>query len=160
MKELDDFKVERLEEIAARAEYFAKNINPIYPISAVDVCSLAKIALVVKTAEPVANLIQDESCFSGMVGHIHVELITKSGDVKNNGTVAPLYAVPVLNSPELPDGWIPCNERMPADGDLVLVWDGKYRYTCFRMVGFWQSRIDETTITHWMELPAPPTMEK
>lgn len=69
-------------------------------------------------------------------------------------------AEPVSQGYTLPAGWIACSERMPVDNDLVLVWDGKYRYTCFRMFGFWQSRIDETTITHWMPLPAAPTPTK
>lgn len=42
--------------------------------------------------EPVAHIIQDESCFPGMVGHIHVDFTPTCRDVKNNGTVQPLYA--------------------------------------------------------------------
>ncbi|HBE9089601.1 TPA: DUF551 domain-containing protein [Serratia fonticola] len=80
------------------------------------------------------------------------------------------------NSPELPDGWIKCSERMPADCQTVLcnnmltelsgipfiadyvgmfeLHDGT-RYEA----GFYINRIPQT-VTHWMVLPTPPTTEK
>jgi len=73
-----------------------------------------------------------------------------------------------LNSPETPDGWIACGERLPKVGDVVLIsidgfisvgesvrsWGG-YRYFTSVETG------RELTATHWQPLPAPPaTTEK
>lgn len=77
-----------------------------------------------------------------------------------------------LNPPEIPDGWIACSERMPADTQTVLcsnlltelsgipfiadyvgafqLYDGtKYES------GFYINR-ERQTVTHWMPLPAAP----
>lgn len=78
-------------------------------------------------------------------------------------------------------GWIACAERMPPQGDVVLVWltkppypfDGKYRvaFDCWdeqheSLMSFstvtipvgpgWDSGTDCDHISHWMPLPAPP----
>ena len=80
------------------------------------------------------------------------------------------------NFPAIPDGWIPCAERMPADCQTVLcnnmltelsgipfiadyvgmfeLHDGT-RYEA----GFYINRTPQT-VTHWMALPAPPATEK
>lgn len=49
------------------------------------------------------------------------------------------------------DGWIPVTERLPDEGDTVLMWhkDG------FVMLAV--NMFDEMdNVTHWMPLPAPP----
>lgn len=59
--------------------------------------------------------------------------------------------------------WIPCSERMPPDGELVLIADaGVVReadYVAHRERWYWSadgsSKLDE--VTHWMPLPYPPT---
>lgn len=95
----------------------------------------------------------------------------------DNACRAAMLAQPVsggykLNSPEIPDGWIACSERMPADTQTVLcsnlltelsgipfiadyvgafqLYDGtKYES------GFYINR-ERQTVTHWMPLPAAP----
>ena len=59
--------------------------------------------------------------------------------------------------------WIPVTERLPKDGEWVLVWGrGQQIPTMmFRESGAW---IDDqfefhTTVTHWMPLPQPPKEE-
>ena len=64
--------------------------------------------------------------------------------------------------------WIKCSERMPADGQSVLVWaasifGGPHEVTTAKWFGPgvypWGSSdefIDNKTITHWMPLPSPP----
>ena len=59
--------------------------------------------------------------------------------------------------------WIPVSERLPEDGQWVLVWGHgqKIPIMMFRESGAW---IDDqfefhTTITHWMPLPEPPKEE-
>lgn len=94
----------------------------------------------------------------------------------NHDAVSADRTTPMPNSPELPDGWIACAERMPADCQTVLcnnmltelsgipfiadyvgmfeLYDGT-RYEA----GFYINRTPQT-VTHWQPLPAPPTTEK
>ncbi|ERK06071.1 hypothetical protein L580_2755 [Serratia fonticola AU-P3(3)] len=112
------------------------------------------------------DVLTDESVYE-IIGQAHEPL----------GTVAKaLDEYRAANSPELPDGWIKCSERMPADCQTVLcnnmltelsgipfiadyvgmfeLHDGT-RYEA----GFYINRTPQT-VTHWMPLPAPPTTEK
>lgn len=101
MKELDDFTVERLQAFIdkpldngfGRAEQMA----------------LVRIALAAKTAKPVAYL-----TFKGHLIH--------AGDprLSEYSNPGPLYAAPVLNSPELPDGW----KLVPIEPTESMVIDG------------------------------------
>ena len=70
------------------------------------------------------------------------------------------------NSPATPDGWIPVSERMPKDGDIVLVVDDGY-FVCeaqYREGEFYSAvrgrdEFFETTcrdVKHWQPLPAAP----
>ena len=59
--------------------------------------------------------------------------------------------------------WIPVTERLPEDGQWVLVWGHgqKIPIMMFRESGAW---IDDqfefhTAVTHWMPLPEPPKEE-
>jgi len=61
------------------------------------------------------------------------------------------------------DGWIPTSERLPDEGDWVLVWNGSYQ-----MVGeiaenksFYDNcdGLEISGATHWRPLPAPPEEE-
>lgn len=68
-----------------------------------------------------------------------------------------------LNSPETPDGWVACAERMPAEGDTVLVCQEGGIVYCAEMEGgvlypdeFPRVPAQGREITHWMPLPAPP----
>ncbi|EHR1181187.1 DUF551 domain-containing protein [Salmonella enterica] len=76
-----------------------------------------------------------------------------------------------LNSPETPDGWISCSERMPEDEQEVIVQNKLgYRYVSyfdehsglfFDMPGGNQMNcIEHILVTHWMPLPEPPQEEK
>ena len=69
-------------------------------------------------------------------------------------------------SPVIPDGWIPVSERMPEDGDIVLVVDDGY-FVCeaqYREGDFYsevrgRDEFFETTcrdVCHWQPLPNPP----
>lgn len=70
------------------------------------------------------------------------------------------------NSPVTPDGWISCSERMPDDGQhVIIICDGAFvLYAQYRDGEFFDVVRDgdeffETqsrNVTHWMPLPEPP----
>ena len=70
------------------------------------------------------------------------------------------------NHPELPDGWISCSERMPDDGQhVIILCDGAFvLYAQYRDGEFFDVVRDgdeffETqsrNVTDWMPLPEPP----
>ncbi|EKS5497974.1 DUF551 domain-containing protein [Escherichia coli] len=75
--------------------------------------------------------------------------------------ITPLYAAPVV-----PDGWISCSERMPKDGQhVIILCDGAFvLYAQYRDGEFFDvvrngEEFFETqsrNVTHWMLLPEPP----
>ncbi|ENV0480672.1 DUF551 domain-containing protein [Salmonella enterica] len=65
-------------------------------------------------------------------------------------------------------GWIPVSERMPEDGEHVIVFhpkDGVMQITFFFAYGKWwdaaedDGGLSKSYFTHWMPLPAPPQQE-
>ncbi|QCT22705.1 DUF551 domain-containing protein [Jejubacter calystegiae] len=76
------------------------------------------------------------------------------------------------NSPEIPDGWIPCSERMPDPNTYVLVcngvWVGMGKYNdaeYFENCERWQDEHGEFIelihhpVTHWQLLPTAPEVK-
>ncbi|HBA5964340.1 TPA: DUF551 domain-containing protein [Escherichia coli] len=71
-----------------------------------------------------------------------------------------------VNSPVTPDGWISCSERMPNDGQhVIILCDGAFvLYAQYRDGEFFDvvrngEEFFETqsrNVTHWMPLPEPP----
>lgn len=66
-----------------------------------------------------------------------------------------------VNSPEIPDGWIACSEKMPTPFVDVIASDGKQTLCAHLIENGWWCIASETadepgTITHWMPLPAAP----
>ncbi|MCO6599434.1 DUF551 domain-containing protein [Enterobacter hormaechei] len=64
------------------------------------------------------------------------------------------------NSPEIPDGWVACSERIPETMVSVLVTGTWFHHA----VAFWDGLswcdLDfEQPVTHWMPLPAAPQQE-
>ncbi|HAU9416864.1 TPA: DUF551 domain-containing protein [Escherichia coli] len=70
------------------------------------------------------------------------------------------------NSPVTPDGWISCSDRMPDDGQhVIILCDGAFvLYAQYRDSEFFDvvrngEEFFETqsrNVTHWMPLPEPP----
>ncbi|HCT6056814.1 TPA: DUF551 domain-containing protein [Escherichia coli] len=67
------------------------------------------------------------------------------------------------NSPVTPDSWISCSERMPDDGQEVVV----QTHSGWRYIAFYESHsglfydspegdVEYVLVTHWMPLPEPP----
>ncbi|EKF8821434.1 DUF551 domain-containing protein [Cronobacter sakazakii] len=73
-------------------------------------------------------------------------------------------AEPVSSAYKLPDGWIKCSERMPVDGNGVLVWSetgSGYAVEAYLDGEWYRTLTDEPeyNVTHWMPLPAAPGKE-
>ena len=159
MKELDDFTVERLEQLIN----FTHENGTLHAIRT-EWQALAKIALAVKTAEPVAYITFHEGRRAPDDYEVYLNAYTSKTDgISDDGTDAiPVYAAPVLNSPELPDGWIKCSERMPEVGVSVLIPScGRYVFEAFRFEGNKFNRFGVEIVSDlWMPMPTPPTTEK
>ncbi|MES4614207.1 DUF551 domain-containing protein [Ewingella sp. CoE-038-23] len=155
MKELKEFTVERLSEIAMDA-YEADPSND-------EMQSLAKIALTAKQAKPVAITDRGEVyglAESGWVGNF------MPPDYKgvDEGDEVYLYTTPPLNHTEqhmvVPDGWIKCSDRSPIDNGIYICWDGHAVKTYAFLFGNWQAnQFILPNITHWMPRPAAPKPE-
>ncbi|ENV0141203.1 ead/Ea22-like family protein, partial [Salmonella enterica] len=65
------------------------------------------------------------------------------------------------NSPVIPDDWISCSERMPAQDDWVLIYSNHGEYLAGQVQGEYVELSDGTlswlgSALHWMLLPEPP----
>ncbi|OKP29776.1 DUF551 domain-containing protein [Serratia fonticola] len=141
MKELDDFTVERLERIAERRSGIMPTMR--------EIAALARIALAAKTIQPLRVEIQMDDA----------NLMRRFEEMTKWRSPAEPILMPALesNSPELPDGWIPCAERMPeVEEEYYLAYSGGITDIAF----FFDGHFVDPYITHWMPLPAPPTTEK
>ncbi|MBT1783131.1 DUF551 domain-containing protein [Enterobacter hormaechei subsp. xiangfangensis] len=72
------------------------------------------------------------------------------------------------NSPVIPDGWVACSERMPEEGDDMIVFTDEIvmsGVSYSKKKGFYLQALeyddDEPVdnVTHWMPLPAAPQQE-
>ncbi|ENG8678425.1 DUF551 domain-containing protein [Enterobacter hormaechei] len=72
------------------------------------------------------------------------------------------------NSPVIPDGWFACSERMPEEGDDMIVFTDDIvmsGVSYSKKKGFYLQALgyddDEPVdnVTHWMPLPAAPQQE-
>lgn len=69
--------------------------------------------------------------------------------------------IPDGNSPAIPDDWISCSERMPAQDDWVLIYSKHGEYLAGQVQGEYVELNDGTlswlgSALHWMLLPEPP----
>ncbi|EKN4770018.1 DUF551 domain-containing protein [Yersinia enterocolitica] len=154
MKELDSFTVDRLKDLIN--QYVHEEYND---VSDEEVIKLVSIALAAKRAEPVYQ--ERRYQFSGK------KQIEYWADI-NNSTYGYLpeserrliYTAPPVNDPELPDGWIDCNNELPKEDDLCLAIDdqGVIWTMLFEDDDFYPDTggVCPNEITHWMPLPAAP----
>ncbi|MGM8711095.1 DUF551 domain-containing protein [Enterobacter hormaechei subsp. steigerwaltii] len=88
---------------------------------------------------------------------------------KDPSTVWGLDYIPLTsNSPAIPDGWVACSERMPEEGDDMIVFTDEIvmsGVSYSKKKGFYLQALeyddDEPVdnVTHWMPLPAAPKQE-
>lgn len=140
MKELDQFTVERLQA------FIDKPLDNGF--TRYEQMVLAYLALAVKQSEPVAYV-----TFNGCLINACDPKLPEYSDPQ------PLYDAPVLNSPEAPDGWVACSERVPENNEQVLTWNGQYKTTDLFLAGSFLCN-KPNLITHWMPLLAAPKPEK
>jgi hypothetical protein len=65
------------------------------------------------------------------------------------------------NSPVIPDGWISCSERMPAQDDWILIYSKHGEYMAGQVQGEYVELSDGTlswlgNALFWTPLPEPP----
>ncbi|MBN5414792.1 DUF551 domain-containing protein [Serratia marcescens] len=96
-----------------------------------------------------------------------IDILTKYADICRAAMLAqPVSSGYKLNSPEIPDGWIACSERMPELDKRVLLYfdsyDGHIEDGCIGDDGdgpyhyFFDGDSLQQEPTHWMPLPAAP----
>lgn len=130
---------------------------------------LFKIALASLEAEPVAwkatftQIDHEYNTFTTMYSDkAEVERWVRLHEIGDyRAEITPLYAAPVV-----PDGWISCSERMPEDGQhVIILCDGAFvLYAQYRDGEFFDvvrngEEFFETqsrNVTDWMPLPEPP----
>lgn len=141
---------------------------------------LARIALVVLTTEPVSQTYELPELIEGM--EVSIDVSTCDADAGNRyfGTVTEVSELDTAkngyillvqdakpnfdvngNSPVIPDGWINCSERMPAQDDWVLIYSKYGEYLAGQVQGEYVELNDGTlswlgAALHWMPLPEPP----
>ena len=67
-----------------------------------------------------------------------------------------LLSLVSANSLELLSIWIPCSERLPKHGEMVLVFNGNSIEIDALAIGEFAFECWCDSVTHWMPLPAPP----
>ncbi|EET6836696.1 DUF551 domain-containing protein [Escherichia coli] len=146
---------------------------------------LARIALASLEAEPVSQTYNLPELIEGM--EVSIDVSTCDADLGNRyfGTVTEALELDTAkngyillvqdaepnfdvngNSPVIPDGWISCSERMPDDGQhVIILCDGAFvLYAQYRDGEFFDvvrngDEFFEThsrNVTNWMQLPEPP----
>ena len=133
---------------------------------------LARIALASLEAEPVAwkvtftQIDREYNTFTGMYSDkAEVERWVRLHKACNfRADITPLYTA--QPAPVTPDGWISCSERMPDDGQhVIILCDGAFvLYAQYRDGEFFDIvrngdeyfETQSRNVTDWMRLPEPP----
>ncbi|HCS5922335.1 TPA: DUF551 domain-containing protein [Escherichia coli] len=146
---------------------------------------LARIALASLGTEPVSQTYNLPELIEGM--EVSIDVSTCDADLGNRyfGTVTEALELDTAkngyillvqdaepnfdvngNSPVTPDGWISCSDRMPDDGQhVIILCDGAFvLYAQYRDSEFfdvvrngWEFfETQSRNVTHWMPLPEPP----
>ncbi|HAM5181263.1 TPA: DUF551 domain-containing protein [Escherichia coli] len=141
---------------------------------------LARIALASLEAEPVSQTYNLPELIEGM--EVSIDVSTCDADLGNRyfGTVTEALELDTAkngyillvqdaepnfdvngNSPGIPDGWISCSERMPAQDDWILIYSKHGEYMAGQVQGEYVELSDGTlswlgNALYWMPLPEPP----
>lgn len=179
MKSLDSFTVEQLTE-------FIESDHA----QCGDIAALARIALAAKRAKAAATA--DNERLKRVIEEAQKEIDSMQETIdyvhrrrvmwkdrylfaeKKIKEIMTVDTTPQLNSPEIPEGWIKCSDRMPGDDEFVRIWPlpdfgvelHVGQYIKFHANGpGWFAQVYEQnygvefypiTVTHWMPLSAAP----
>ncbi|EMD3199756.1 DUF551 domain-containing protein [Escherichia coli] len=174
---------ERLLTIKQWRETYGPGSNVVLPAEEAE--ELARIALAALEAEPVSQTYNLPELIEGM--EVSIDVSTCDADLGNRyfGTVTEALELDTAkngyillvqdaepnfdvnsNSPVTPDGWISCSERMPEDGQhVIILCDGAFvLHAQYRDGEFFDivrngDEFFETqsrNVTDWMPLPEPP----
>ena len=174
---------ERLLTIKQWRETYGPGSNVVLPAEEAE--ELARIVLASLEAEPVSQTYNLPELIEGM--EVSIDVSTCDADLGNRyfGTVTEALELDTAkngyillvqdaepnfdvngNSPVTPDGWISCSERMPDDGQhVIILCDGAFvLYAQYRDGEFFDivrngDEFFETqsrNVTDWMPLPEPP----
>lgn len=156
-----------------RMEFAADTYKGHQPVPFMNFTSLSRIVEMFRTTPPAPAVPDFGSLTKLIVGRLidcgaaGDDSIADAETFVYNSCRAAMLAQPVssgykLNSPEIPDGWIACSQRMPLVNDVVITANNdsvclclseasaKYRYFTSIVSG------REVDVTHWMPLPAAP----
>ncbi|EEG9376395.1 DUF551 domain-containing protein [Escherichia coli] len=174
---------ERLLTIKRWRETYGPGSNVVLPAEEAE--ELVRIALASLEAEPASQTYNLPELIEGM--EVSIDVSTCDADLGNRyfGTVTEALELDTAkngyillvqdaepnfdvngNSPVTPDGWISCSERMPDDGQhVIILCDGAFvLYAQYRDGEFFDivrngDEFFETqsrNVTDWMRLPEPP----
>ncbi|MCG9449048.1 DUF551 domain-containing protein [Escherichia coli] len=174
---------DRLLTIKQWRETYGPGSNVVLPAEEAE--ELARIALASLEAEPVSQTYNLPELIEGM--EVSIDVSTCDADLGNRyfGTVTEALELDTAkngyillvqdaepnfdvngNSPVTPDAWISCSERMPEDGQhVIILCDGAFvLYAQYRDGEFFDvvrsgEEFFETqsrNVTHWIPLPEPP----
>ncbi|EFC6287896.1 DUF551 domain-containing protein [Shigella dysenteriae] len=126
-----------------------------------------RIALASLEAEPVAwkatftQIDNEHNTFTTMYSDkAEVERWVRLHEIGDfRAEITPLYAAP--SAPVIPDGWISCSDRMPAQDDWILIYSKHGEYMAGQVQGEYVELSDGTlswlgNALFWMPLPEPP----
>lgn len=176
----EDFQIEQ----QANAEFIAA-ANPATVLALLDELETAKKRIAELEAEPVSQTYNLPELIEGM--EVSIDVSTCDADLGNRyfGTVTEALELDTAkngyillvqdaepnfdvngNSPVTPDSWISCSERMPSDGQhVIILCDGAFvLHAQYRDGEFFDivrngNEFFETqsrNVTDWMQLPEPP----
>jgi hypothetical protein len=79
-------------------------------------------------------------------------------EVYTNGTVlVPVFRIEQMVEHYFNNAWIPVSERLPEQGQEVIIYTGNILKPTVMAYQFWNPKYDTWThVTHWMPLPEPP----
>ncbi|HIG9732855.1 TPA: ead/Ea22-like family protein [Escherichia coli] len=180
----EDFQMEQ----QANAEFIAA-ANPATVLALLGELETAKKRIAELEADPVSQAYNLPELIEGM--EVSIDVSTCDADLGNRyfGTVTEALELDTAkngyillvqdaepnfdvngNSPGTPDGWISCSERMPDDGQhVIILCDGAFvLYAQYRNGEFFDvvrngEEFFETqsrNVTHWMPLPEPPRLKE
>ena len=86
--------------------------------------------------------------------------LDEDGDYENNLTFSAFEAYQAAKAQAVPE-WISVSDRLPFDGESVLIFDKGGTYGAIYTLQYYDDFIlKHKCVTHWMPLPSAPEQQK